>query len=109
MADLHSVMAALSVLDGGELQGLIAAANRVPHAPPGLLAWIEHAADWETHRRAGTDFPLLPPDAAIDPSEDAAAIAAVGVLRDTFEFDAPRVGAVFEALLGVLIGVGRRQ
>jgi len=33
------------------------------------LAWIEHAADWELHRRSGLDFPLQPPDAAIDPSE----------------------------------------
>ena len=64
-ADLAPVVAALADLADGELAALIEASNGVPQIAPGLLAWIEHAADWETNRRRGLDFPLLPPEAAI--------------------------------------------
>ena len=48
--------------------------NNVPQTAPGLLAWIEHACDWEQHRRNDFDFPLQPPEAAIPPEEDAVSI-----------------------------------
>ena len=38
--------------------------------------------DWELNRRAGHDYELLPPEAAIDPSEDAVSINFAIVLRD---------------------------
>jgi hypothetical protein len=58
------VAAALAELNDGELCALIDATNNVPQIVPGLLAWIEHACDWELNRRACVDFPLQSPDAA---------------------------------------------
>lgn len=83
-ADLAPVVAALADLDDGQLDALIAAANGVPQVAPGLLAWIEHLADWEANRRRGADFPLQPPEAAIDPCEDAISIGAAVILRASF-------------------------
>ena len=92
-ADLAPVVAALANLADGELAALIEASNGVPQTAPGLLAWIEHAADWEINRRRGLDFPLLPPVAAIDPSEDAVSIVITVMLRAVFTRD-KRTGAV---------------
>ena len=64
-------MAALAELSDAEIHALIAATNGVPPIAYGLLVWIEGACDWELNRRAGHDYELLPPEAAIDPSEDA--------------------------------------
>ena len=81
----------------------------VPHTAPGLLAWIDSAGEWELNRRRDFDYPLLPPEAAIDPSEDAVSIAAAFVLRDQFAQDSPAVLAFFDALVGLLTGGGRKQ
>lgn len=64
------VAAALGSLEDGELTALISATHNVPQTALGLMAWIEHAGDWELNRRAGMDFPLQPPGAAIPPEED---------------------------------------
>lgn len=98
------VVAALADLTDDELHALIATANGGPQTAPSLLAWIEHAADWELQRRGGLDFPLQPPAAAIDPSEDAARIAAATVLRAQFAPDVPTVVALFAAIVGTLTG-----
>jgi hypothetical protein len=74
--DLTSTKAALAELTDAELHALIAAANGAPQIAYGLLVWIEGACDWELYRRAGHDYELLPPEAAIDPSEDAVSIDA---------------------------------
>ena len=58
---------ALPDLTDAELHALIAASNGVPPVAYGLLVWIEGACDWELNRRAGHDYELLPPEAAIDP------------------------------------------
>ena len=100
---LDSIRTTLAELTDGELRALIATANGGPQAAPGLLAWIEHAADWELHRRSGLDFPLQPPEAAIDPSEDAASIAAAAALREQFA-SIPTVAALFAAISGTLTG-----
>ena len=63
---------------------LIAASNGAPHVAYGLRVWIGYACDWELNRRAGCDYELLPPEAAIDPSEDAVGVNAAIVLRDQF-------------------------
>ena len=39
--------------------------RRVSNLRKHLLAWIEHAADWELKRHAGLDYQLQPPEAAI--------------------------------------------
>ncbi len=92
-----------------ELHALIAAANGVPPVAYGLLVWIEGACDWELNHRAGHDYPLQPPEAAIDPSEDAVSISAAIVLRDQFAQDSPAVLAFFDTLVEILTGSGRKQ
>jgi hypothetical protein len=59
----------------------------VPQTAPGLLAWIDSACEWELNRRRDFDYPLQPPEAAIDPSEDEVSINAAMVLRDQFAQD----------------------
>ena len=53
----------------------------VPQTAPGLLAWIDSACEWELNRRRDFDYPLLPPEAAIDPPEDEVSINAVTLRR----------------------------
>ena len=58
------------------------AMHKAPQVAPGLLAWIDAAANWEKNCRAGHDYELLPPEAAIDPSKDEVSInAAHGAAR----------------------------
>ena len=49
--DSTAIRVALAELGDDELRALIATAIGGPQTAPGLLAWIEHAADWELHRR----------------------------------------------------------
>jgi hypothetical protein len=117
--DLMPVAAALAELNGGELCGLIEATNmidatnNVPQIVRGLLAWIEHACDWELNRRACVDAPLQSPDAAIPPEEYAASIVAMMTLRARFDQDAGRnagaVVALFDAMIRALTGGERRH
>ena len=104
--DLRAIRATLAELSDTELRALIAASNGAPPVAYGLLVWIEHTADWEQHRRRDFDFPLQPPEAAIDPSEDAVSINAAFVLRDQFAQDSPAVLAFFDALVELLTGGG---
>jgi hypothetical protein len=70
---------------------------------------IDSASDWELNRRRDFDYPLQPPEAAIDPSEDAASIAAAMVLRDKFVQDSSALLALFDAQLELLTGAGQKQ
>jgi hypothetical protein len=72
--DLTAIKAALADTSDTELDALIAATHYVPQIAPGMLARMEHAADWEQHRRRDFDFLLHPPEAAIPPEEDAVSI-----------------------------------
>lgn len=108
-AELRPVAAALAALTDAELLALICAANGSPRAAPGFLAWLEHAADWETCRRAGLDFVLQAPDAAIDPADDAASIAAAMMLHKQFAREVPHVAALFAAIVGALAGAATRH
>jgi len=65
-----------------------------PDIAVGLLAWIEGACVWELNRRRGFVYPLQPPEAAIDPSEEAVSINAAIAMRATFAQDSPAVRAV---------------
>jgi hypothetical protein len=107
-ADLSPTVAALADLDDRELAALIEAINEVPQTAPGLLAWLDHAADWERHWRAGIDFPLQPPEAAIPPEEDSISIDAAVTIRAQFSQDErvevrTAVGLV-DAMVGLLTG-----
>ena len=106
---LTAIKAALADIADTELAALIAATNGVPQIAYGLLIWIESACDWELNRRAGHDYELLPPEAAIDPSEDEASISAAIAMRDQFAEDSPAVRAFFDALVELLTGEGRKQ
>ena len=83
-ANLRSIRTALEELTDVELHALIVATNDVPQIAPGLLAWIEGACDWEINRRVGRHYDLLPPEAAIDPTEDAVSIEATYAMRASF-------------------------
>ena len=107
--DLSAIKAALAEISDTELAALIAATYGVPQTAPGLLAWIDSACEWELNRRRDFDYPLLPPEAAIDPSEDAVSISAAIVLRDQFAQDSPAVLAFFYALVELPTGGGRKQ
>jgi hypothetical protein len=100
--DLTAVKAALTELSDPELRVLIATTYGVPQNTPGLLAWIDSACDWELNRRGGFDYPLQPPEAAIDPSEDEVSINAAIVLCEQFAQDSPGALAFFEALVELL-------
>jgi hypothetical protein len=72
--NLTTVSEALAELTDIELHALIVATNEAPPIAYGLLVWIEGPCDWEINRRVGRDYELLPPEPAIDPSEDAVSI-----------------------------------
>jgi hypothetical protein len=63
----------------------------------------------ELNGRAGHDYELLPPGAAIDPSEDAVSIDAAYSIRATFAKDSPAVRGLFDSLVELLTGGGRRH
>ena len=107
--DLPAIKAALAEIDDDELRALIAAANGVPQIAPGLLAWIDGACQWEFDRRRRFDYPLLPPDAAIPPEEDAVSIDAAIAMRATFAQDSIAVHALIDALAELLTGTGDRH
>jgi hypothetical protein len=52
---------------------------------------------------------LQPPEAAIAPEEDAVSIEAAIALRDSFARESSAVRALFDALIALLTGEGRRQ
>lgn len=52
---------------------------------------------------------LLPPEAAIDPSEDAVSIEAAIAMRATVAQDSPAVLTFFDAVVDLLTGTGRKQ
>jgi hypothetical protein len=97
--NLTAIKAALAGISHAELQALIAATYTFPQTAPGLLAWIDGTCDWELNRRRDFDYPLLPPEAAIDPSEDAVSIDGAMLLRATFAQDSPAVVGLFDALV----------
>jgi hypothetical protein len=78
---------------------LIDTTNGVPPTAAGLLACIEGACDWEVNCRAGLDYPLQPPEAAIPPAKDAISIDAAMAMRATFVQDSRAVLALFDALV----------
>jgi hypothetical protein len=80
--------AALAALPDPNLEVLRELADQAHGRTAGLLAAIEHASDWEWHRRRGVDFEMLPLGEAIDEGDlDAAlgmAVAFHGSIADRF-------------------------
>jgi hypothetical protein len=110
-ADLHPIETALAALTDAELHAWIDATRGVPQIAPGLLAWIDGACKWELNRRAGREYELLPPEVAIDHSEDAVSIDATHAMRAMFgaSGSAPAALKFFDALVALLTGGGRKH
>ena len=107
--DLAAITAALATMTDVELRALAGATYVVPQIAPGLWAWLEQACDWEGNRRAGYDYELQPPEAAIPPEEDAVSIDAAISMRTEFAKDSAAVRALFDALVDPLIGAGEKH
>ena len=94
-------------------RALLATVNGVPHVAPGLLAWLDHVADWESDRRRGVDFPLQPPDEAVPPDEDVVSLDAAMMLRQRFaeadRVEARGMSALLDAVVSLLGGGGLRH
>jgi hypothetical protein len=105
-SDLAPIQDTLAGLTDAELHALIEASNKPPPVAYGLLVWIEGACDWELNRRAGQDYDLQPPKAAIDPSEDQVSLDAAYAMRDTFPvaISRPACCTFFDALNRVAHG-----
>ena len=97
--------AALAALRDPDLEVLRQLADEAHGPTAGLLAAIEHASDWEWHRRRGVDFEMLPLGEAIDEGDlDAAlgmAVAFHGSIADRFT-DPATVRELLVAIVGVL-------
>ena len=109
--NLTAVSDALAGLTDIELHALVVATNEVSQIAPGLLAWIDAACDWEINRRVGRDHDLRPPEATIDPSQDAVSIEAMHAMRASFASGdlAPAVLKFFDALAELLTAGGRKR
>jgi hypothetical protein len=100
---VRPILTALAALTDDELRALIATVSDRAQTTPGLLAWVEYAADWEQHRRSGLNNPLQPPNAAIPRDEDDGSIAVAVALREQFVW-LPNASALFAAILSALNG-----
>ena len=107
--DLAAIKAALADMSGAELRALIDATYRVEQIAPGLLAWLDTACTWQLQQRDGYDFELQPPEAAIPPEEDAVSVDVATTLRASFAQESDAVRALFDALVELLTGEGRRH
>jgi hypothetical protein len=108
-SELRRISTALAALNDAELHALIDASRGAPPVAYGLLAWIDGTCEWELNRRAGHEYELLPPEAAIDPSEDAVSVDAAIAMRATFAQDSSAVRAMFKALVALLTGGGQKK
>ena len=108
--NLKPIENALAGLADSELRALKRACSGAPQIAPRLLAWIKGACDWESCRRGGRHYELLPPGAANDPSEGQVRVSAALMLRATFDSgSSPAVLHLLDALLALLSGSGRKR
>jgi hypothetical protein len=87
---------------------LAASGNRF-RANTGLASQTGGVHLCKQNRRQGLDFPLQPPEAAIDPSEDAASIGGALLLRASLATDGQAVTVLFDAIVALLTGKERRH
>ena len=101
---MHDAIAlALAALSDDDLARLRAAADASPAVVPGLLAYLDHAADWEQHRRRGVEYLLQPPANALGDDERHRALLALAVLADKFRGSGhDAVAALFDAIAGAI-------
>ena len=84
MDTILDLSAALAAISDQQLSALQLAIDHSPDFARGLLAWLEHAVDWECDRRAGHHYPLQGPHAAIDIVEVDQSLAALALLAANF-------------------------
>lgn len=106
MDTTHDLSAALAAISDRQLNGLQTAIHHSPDFARGLLAWLEHAVDWETDRRTGRHYRLQGPHAAIDIVEVDDSLAALALLaanfRSTSEMDNDAVADFLEISAAIL-------
>jgi hypothetical protein len=99
MAETDGIATALGQLTDDDLARLRAAADSPPDIVPGLLAYLDHAGDWEQHRRREVDFELQGPMAALEDDQTEAALAALRVLSARFRASGQDdASALFDAI-----------
>lgn len=88
MNPVSDLAVALSALPDGHLDSLRFAIEQSPGiVPAGLLAWLEHAIGWEIDRRAGFEYALQGPLAAIDDNEVERSVIALAAMAAQFRCD----------------------
>ena len=97
--DLVDIRAALAAISEQDLHTLRTTIEVAPHAVPGLLAYLDHAAGWEIDRRAGQSYALQRPMAAIPDDELAPSLDALAILAIFFRRDRQHDGEPIAALL----------
>ena len=107
--DLAPIKAALAGMTDAELDALAGTTYKAPQTAPGLLAWLDSACTWQVFHRAGRDYELQPPEAAIPDEEDSVSIDAAQALRLAVANDSRSVHAFFDALVALHTGEGRRR
>lgn len=104
MTDFKALLAAI---DDPSLHAIINTVDGLPATLPALQAWIEHAARWEYDRRAGRNYRLQGPMAALSPEEVPDALAMAAILAELFRHehrrDVSAVLAFFEGLRDTLV------
>lgn len=76
---------------------------------PRLVAWVATACNWELHRRQELDYELPSPKAAIPSEEEAVSIDAAISLCAMFTHGTHGAHALFDGLVALLSGGGRKQ
>ena len=99
--------ALLAAIDAPSLHAIINTVDSLPATLPALQAWIEHAARWEYDRRAGRNYKLQGPMAALSPEEVPDALTMAAILAELFRHehrrDVSAVLAFFEGLRDTLV------
>ena len=99
--------ALLAAIDDSSLHAIIDAVDSLPATLPALQAWIEHAARWEYDRRAGRNYKLQGPMAALSPEEVPDALTMAAILAELFRRehrrDVSAVLAFFEGMRDTLV------
>ena len=103
MAETDAIAVALGRFTDDDLDRLRAVADSSPDVVPSLLAYLDHAGDWEQHRRRGADFELQGPMTALEDSESQAALAALRVFSARFRASGhDDASALFDAVADAL-------
>ncbi len=99
---LRLVAAALGKMRDADLQTIFAGTSETPYTMTGFVAWLEHLADWELDRRAGRDYLLQLPEAAMPSTESAMNVATAMTWGESCDRDIPAVAELFNAVLSAL-------